>query len=118
MNNNYRWIAIVAAVALATAVGWIAYNAGVSQGIEQSGRIITAPGGAPHAYPYHWHRPWGFGFFFVPLFFILFWVLIFRGLFGHGGWHRGRCGQRLDEWHREAHERMWNDPSSGGAAAR
>ena len=114
---NTRWIVIFAALALAMAVGFIAYNAGISQGVEQSGKIVTAPGGGAYPYPYHWHRPWGFGFFFAPLFFLLFWVLIFRGLFGHR-WRGGRCGQRLDEWHRQAHERMWNDPSGGGAPTR
>lgn len=113
--KNIRWMSIVAAVVLAAVIGGIAYNAGVAQGIEESGRVITAPGG-PYPYPYMgWHRPWGFGFFFAPLFFILFWFVIFRGLFWRGRFGR-RCGGGLEEWHRQAHERMWNDPSGTGTS--
>ncbi len=92
-----RWAVIVGALALAAIVAGIAYNIGVTQGIAQSGKVIAAPGG-PYPYYYGWH-PWGFGFFFFPLFFIAFWFLIARGIFWRGGW-------RLDESHRRAHERM------------
>ena len=96
--NNFRWIPIVAAVVLAAVIGGIAYNAGVVVGMEQAGTIGP--------------RPWGFPFFFGPLFFIFFGIMILRGFFWGGrGWHRHRCGGGLDEWHRRAHERMWNDPS-------
>jgi len=125
MTNLSRWIALVAALLLVAAVGSLAYSAGVAHGIEQSGKIVTAPGG-PYPYPYYgWHRPWGFGFFFVPLFFIAFWMLIVRGPFWRRGWYgRGACGpgfdreSRLDEWHRRAHERMGESPFgdlTGGA---
>ena len=111
--KNVRWMSIVAAVVLAAVVGGMAYNFGVAQGLEESGKVIAAPGGP---YPYTgWHRPWGFGFFFGPLFFIFFWFVILRGLFGHGRWGR-RCGGGLSEWHRREHERMWNDPSGSGTA--
>ena len=95
MNNTQRWVVILAALLLAAVVGGMAYNAGIARGIEQSGKIVVAaPGVAPAPYyPYYgWYRPWGFGFFFGPLFFFAFWVLIFRGLFWRGGWHRrGVC---------------------------
>ena len=109
--NNYRWVPLLAAIVLAAVVGVMAYNAGIAHGIQQSGKIVVPPGPVPYPYPYMWH-PWGFGgFFFAPLFFIFIWILIFRGLFWHRrGWHRGRCGYGLDEWHRQAHERM----SGGG----
>jgi len=73
MSNNIRWIAMIAmigALLLAAAVGFWAYQAGVAHGIEQSGKIVVPPSGPyPYPYPYYgWHRPWGFGFFFVPLF--------------------------------------------------
>jgi hypothetical protein len=105
---------IVAALVFAALIGGMAYNFGFSQGIEESGKVIAAPGGAP--YPYMgWHRPWGFPFFFAPLFFIFFWIVVARAFFGrHGGFHRG-CSGGLDEWHRRAHERMWNDPSGEGS---
>jgi hypothetical protein len=105
MNKVNRWAVLAGVILLALVVGGIAYNIGVTQGIEQSGKVVTAPGGP---YPHHgWHRPWGFGFFFFPLFFIAFWFLIARGLFWRGG-----CGygSRLDEWHRGAHERMTKEP--------
>ena len=99
MMHSYRWLPIVAAIVLAAVVGGIAYNAGVAHGIQQSGKVLVpaAPGPYPYPYPYAygWH-PWGFGFFFVPLFFILFWFVILRGLFWHRRWHHGRCGFGYD----------------------
>jgi hypothetical protein len=119
MNNNYRWIALVGALLLAVAVGFTAYQAGVAHGIEQSGKIVVPPSGAaggpypyPYPYPYYgWHRPWGFGFFYVPLFFI-FWFLVVRGLFWRRSWYGGGCGPRgsFDEWHRQAHARDAGEP--------
>ena len=97
MSNNYRWIAIAAALLLAAMVGFAAYQAGVERGIEQSGRMVAPPSGAnpyPYPYPYYgWHRPWGFGFFFVPFFFLL-WFLVIRGLFWRRSWYGGGCGPR------------------------
>jgi hypothetical protein len=108
----------------AVAVGFWAYQAGVAHGIEQSGKIVVpssggaAAAGGPYPYPYPypysyygwgWHRPWGFGFLFVP-FFLIFWFLVVRGLFWRRGWYGGYgggCGPRgrFEEWHRQAHER-------------
>ena len=90
MSNTHRWIAIAGALVLAAAVGFAAYQEGVAHGIEQSGKIVVPPSGGPYPYPYPypyygWHRPWGFGFFFVPLFFV-FWFLVVRGLF----WRRNK----------------------------
>ena len=109
MNSTYRWIALAGALLLAVAVGFWAYQAGVANGIEQSGKIVIPPSGGPYPYPYPyygWHRPWGFGFFFVPLFFV-FWFLVVRGLFWRRAWYGGGCGPRgrFDEWHRQAHAR-------------
>jgi len=116
MNNYSRWAAIVGALLLAAVVGVMAWNAGVTHGIEQSGKIVVAapgavPGPYPYPYPYYgWHRPGGF--FFGPLLFLFVFFLILRGIFWRAAWHRGACGAgggwsgRLDEWHRQAHERM------------
>lgn len=125
MSTHYRWIALVGALLLAAMVGVAAYQAGVERGIEQSGKIVVAPPPGtgtpaspypyPYPYPYYgWHRPWGFGFFGFPLFF-LFWFLIIRGLFWRRAWYGGAwydgygggCGPRgrFEEWHRQAHER-------------
>ena len=132
MSNHYRWIAVLAALLLATLVGFTAFQAGVERGIEQSGKIVAPPSGAqpyPYPYPYYhgWHRPWGFGFFFFPLFF-LFWFLIVRGLFWRRrGWYGpgygagyGGCGPRgrFEEWHRQAHEREAGGTTPGGPEER
>src|SRR2546423_4733319 len=113
MNNYGRWAAIIGALLLAAIVGGIAYNAGVTHGIEQGGKIVVAPGApGPYPYPYYGWHPWGFGSFFGPLFFIFFLFFVIRGLFCLGAWHhRGACGPggpggRLEEWHRQMHERM------------
>lgn len=130
MNGFRPLAALLGALALAAVVGAMAFNAGVSRGIEQSGKIvIAAPGTVPPPvpYPYYgygWHHPWGGGFFFGPLLFILFFGLIVRGIFWRGGWHhRGRwmhdprIRERMDQVHREMHERMWNEGRSGNAPA-
>ncbi|MCU1228298.1 MAG: hypothetical protein JWO97_1182 [Acidobacteria bacterium] len=109
MNNGIRWAVIIGALALAIGVGAFAYNAGLAQGIEQSGKIVAAPGAA-YPYYYGWHRPFGFGFLFGPIFFVAFWIFVMRAIFGGHRW-RGRCGDRMfDERHRRAHEQMWNEP--------
>jgi hypothetical protein len=79
-----------------------AYNLGVAQGIAESGRAVAASGsGVPIVV---WPPPWGFGFFpFFPLFFILFWFVMLRGLFWRGPWRRRGIPPELEEWHRRAH---------------
>jgi hypothetical protein len=110
MNSNLRWIVFVGALLLTAVVGITAWQAGVAHGIEQSGKIVVpaAAGTYPYPYPYYgWHRPWGFGFLFIPLFFA-FWFLVVRGLFWRRrGWYGGGCGPygRFEEWHRQAHAR-------------
>jgi len=99
--------ALVIAGAAAVAVG--AYNAGVANGIAESGRMIAAPPvGAP--YVYVWPRPWGFGFFpFFPILFFLFFFFVVRAMLwpgrSHGGWWRryGGVPPAFEEWHRRAH---------------
>jgi hypothetical protein len=126
MNNGNRWWILVGALLLAAAVGFWAFQAGTAHGIEQSGKIVVAPppaaGAYPYPYPYYgWHRPWGGGFFFGPLFFIAFWLILVRGLFWrrrawYGGYGPG-CGRgpygRFEEWHRQAHEREGSAPGTG-----
>jgi len=86
MSSQQRWAVIVGALLLAVVVGVIAYNSGVAQGIEQSGKIVAPPAGT-YPYPYHgWHHhPWG-GLFIVPLFFFGF-IFLMRALFWRGRWH-------------------------------
>jgi hypothetical protein len=133
MSNNIhrRWPVIVAALLLAAGVGFWAYQAGVAHGIEQSARIVVPPAAAgpypapyPYPYPYYgWHRPWGFGFFFGPLLFFVFWLVVIRSLvwrrrfyggYGYGGGCDPRS--RLDEWHRQAHARDGDAPPAGATS--
>jgi len=84
-----RWLILIAALVIAAMVGGIAYNIGVQQGVAHSGKVIAGPAGPyPYPYPYYGWHPWGFGFFFFPLFFFGLWFLIIRGIFWRGGWHR------------------------------
>ena len=97
MNNSSLWRGILIALlvlAAATAIGVGAYNAGMAQGIAESGRALAAPppAGVPYAY-YGWHRPWGHGLFpIVQLFFIFFVFLAVRAVWWRGPWHRGGYG--------------------------
>jgi hypothetical protein len=109
---------VLAAAILATLVGVLAYNAGVTHGLAQTGQAGGGPGGFGPYGPYGWYRPWGFGFFFPFLFFGL-WFLVLRALFWGGPWRRYRCyggggfhdlPPTFDEWHRRAHERMTKEP--------
>jgi hypothetical protein len=129
-----RWAVVALALVAAVAIGTVAYQAGVSQGIALQPPAATAPvapGAAqatPPPYPYYPYRYYGrgpFGFFgFVgPLFGLIFFIFIMRtifwGLFGWGwGWRRRWMYRgydpdygpsRFDDWHRRAHERMRDD---------
>jgi hypothetical protein len=122
-DKSYRRRAlagVLVAALVAAVVGVAAYDAGVSHGLAQQ---VAAAGNAPAAYPYpyHWHRPWGFGIFFPLLFGFLLLRLIFWGGFGHRRWGGGAyCGTAgrdvppaFEEWHRRAHERP-RDPAATG----
>jgi hypothetical protein len=123
-------------IAGAVSLGVYAYNAGVAQGLAESGKLaaLTPEEGArlsPYFYggPF-WHpRPFGFGFFgcFGPLFFILLIFLLVRGLVWGGPWGRGHGWRHgpwdrgvppmFDEWHRQAHSQGTEQtpPSSVGS---
>ncbi len=111
-------------------IGLLAYDAGVSQGMLNSGRLTTpAPGLGP--YPYYggfpFWRPFGFGFGLLsclfPLLFFLLILSLFRGLFWRRwywrgpGYGYGRPGDEqppaaFDEWHRRAHETGQDKPTT------
>ena len=114
--------ALLAIVVIAGGIflGVGAYNAGVTQGLIESGQIAS-PGphiGGPYVgWGYGWGGP-GFGFFgFLGALFFIFLVIALirvafgrgRGWGGPGGWDRGpggfgpsesRARQMHDEWHR------------------
>jgi hypothetical protein len=129
MNRRIIFGILLTLVVLAgaLAVGYYAYQAGVAQGLADSGKLVVPEAGA-RLYPFYgpfWHRPFGFGFGFLGclfpvLFFFLFFGLL-RGLFWRpwgGGWgHRGHWGRgappMFDEWHRQAHgESTSQEPKS------
>jgi hypothetical protein len=98
MNGRSRngWAVLVFGLLIALAVGYGAYNLGVSHGVAISAppAVSPAPGAAPvppypYYYPYGWHHHWGFGFFpFFPLLAIVFWLFVARAFFFQGRhWH-------------------------------
>jgi hypothetical protein len=104
---GFRFVAGLAVIAALAGAGFYGYNLGVAHGIAESSRAVAIPGGAAPVVVF-WPRPWGFGFGFFPLFFIVFWIFIARGLFWRGAWRGRACGyggvpERFDEWHRRAH---------------
>jgi hypothetical protein len=108
MNNRQLVRALVIGVlflAGAAAIGIGAYNAGVAQGLAESGRLIAAPpAGAPYVY--------------VSLLFLFLFFFVVRGMLWRGHWHGGwRYGgydgvpPMFEEWHRRAHSRT-SEPGS------
>jgi len=134
--GNRMGLKILLGVLLITATvgtGIYGYNLGVAHGIAQSAALAERGAAAPGVAPLVFYpRPWGFGFGFfpfAPLFFIVFWILIIRGLFWRGPrWGRGygygyACGPggvppAFDEWHRRAHagDARPGAPESRGSA--
>ena len=111
-------VLVVFIVLGAAGIGWLAYNAGVENGLAQS-----AAGEAPVGPPGYWYgmRPFGHGFgllgCLIPLFLfflftgamrMVFWPWRMgmwggpRGKFGRGGWGQ-HVDEVLGEWHRKAH---------------
>jgi hypothetical protein len=111
-------VLVVLLVLAATGAAWLAYNAGVENGLARS-----AAGEEPAGPPGYWYgmRPFGPGFGLLgclgfPLLFFLFFGamrMVFwpwrmgmgggpRGKFGRGGW-RQHFDEEREEWHRKAH---------------
>lgn len=99
MDRRDKWAALVAAVLMATVVGIVAYNAGVSQGLAINVPAAAA-GGVPGPYYYGCHRPWGF-WGFPRLLLIVFAFLAFRLLFW-GRFHRRGLADLTGPWKRSA----------------
>jgi hypothetical protein len=108
---------IILLILAGIAIGVGAYNAGLSQGLEESaraGEVVRVIDRGPVFFP--------FGLFLFPLFIIGIFAL-FRGAFwrrhwdgsGHqdaGGW-KGR-GLWFEDWHRQQHEKGNDLPKSSG----
>jgi hypothetical protein len=117
--GRYRWFVGLFVIALLVIVSVYAYNAGVAQGLVQSGKLGTAPGAVVPVLGWY-PRPWGFGFFpvFPLFFFLLFWVFVSRSLlwrgYGHGRRYTAEDVPRMfEEWHRRAHEKQGSASASG-----
>ena len=132
-------VLVLALLAGAAAVGYVAYNAGLTQGAATGGAQVAPPAGAPIPYygfaPYPYH-PYGFGFLgcLAPLFFLFVVFALFRLVVGGGmGWrrHGGPWGwgshgpfmpedmrrhwtEKAEAWHREQHGQ--GEPPKGGEA--
>jgi hypothetical protein len=96
MDMNGRTIAgillTLVLVAGAIGIGVSAYNAGVTQGLVESGQVVVAPGTAvgPYVGGYGYgydHGGFGFFGFLGTLFFIFLVIALFRAVLGGG---RGR----------------------------
>jgi hypothetical protein len=119
MGHRFGWIAAVVVAGIAIAAGAIGYHVGVAHTLA----IAAPPPGATGAVvPYMWYRPWGFGFGFGPLFFLLLFFLVLRPLVWGGFYGRRACYRhaggippRFEEWHRRAHAQM-NDQNGAPAA--
>ena len=115
MNGRSAWAALLLALVIASAVGVVSYNAGVSHGLAMAPPAATAGAPAVPAVVYApYYRPWGWGFGLAPLFFLAVWFMmfgLFRGYPGGRYYRHGWCGGcgvpgGFDEWHRRAHEEM------------
>jgi hypothetical protein len=119
-----RTIGVLILLSLIGGAGYMAYSAGVAQGIAQAPEVAEAIQqqgvpvapmagyGYPHGFGYHHFNPFGaicFSIFFLFLFFGLLKMIFFRS-WHHGGW-RGPWGRKweggappmFDEWHKRAH---------------
>lgn len=130
MENRRILFGIVLALLLigvVAGVGWTAYNAGITQGVVESGKLVplTTEGGVAPTAPYGFYRPFGvyrpFGFGFgllgclVPILFLFLLFGLFRFMFRPrwgGPWMRGSgwdpskgdIPPGVKEWHRKLHD--------------
>ena len=124
MNGRFVLGVLLALVLIggAVGIGAMAYNAGISQGMLSTGKVVApADGAAPYPYPFYgpfFFRPFGWGFGFLScLFPLLFFFIIFSflrmifwgGRWGwrhHRHWDQGEHGipPMVEEWHRKMHE--------------
>ncbi len=100
------WLAVTALIA--GVASYFSYQAGFSQGL--AGKLPAGAAGMP----YYWYGPhWGWGFGFFPFFgliwfflvlLLIFWLVRGAARFGRHGGGRPHIEDRLQEWHRQAHE--------------
>jgi hypothetical protein len=117
---------VLALIAGAAAIGYLAYNAGLARGAAADSAQVAPAAGLPMPYygyaPYH-YGPFGSGFLgcLAPLFFLFLVFALFRLVVGGGmGWRRHgwgwgshgpfdpeemrrHWGEKAEAWHREVH---------------
>ena len=119
MRRGFGLGAAILVVLLLVGIGVGAYNWGVNEGIDQSGKaveVVRYVGG--HG---------GFGFFPFFLFFPLFFLALFafkgamwrrhgdhNGPGGHGPGGHSRWEQGFEDWHRKQHDVGTGGPDAGG----
>ena len=103
-NALVRALVALALIGVVVLIGVNVYDAGVAQGIADAGRTAVSSG-QPVPVVYYPGPHWGYGGF--GLFWPIFWILglflligLFRGGRGKWGGHR----DRLEDWHRHAHQ--------------
>ena len=119
MRNRFllSLVLVFVIVVGAAGLGTYAYNAGVAQGLAQSGQIAAPDGAvAPYYAPRYYHPiDFGFGgFLFSCLFIFLIFGLV-RAIFWRSHW--GMHGRRWNsdfppmaaEWHRKMHDTKSNE---------
>jgi hypothetical protein len=132
-------VLVVALFTAATAFGWMAYNAGVTQGAAQGAGAPLAVAPYPMYGP-HFMAPFGFGFLgcltplvFLFLVFGLFRLVVWGGMgrhmhpgWGLRGWGgpqgppngmRAHWRQRIEELHREMHAAGSSEPPADKPSA-
>ena len=102
-------------VAVLAGIGFYAYNAGIAQGMVDSGKLVTPTTGmspSPYFGGRFFYHPFGFGFLGCLMPLLVFFLIcgLLRGIFWHGRWgghHRhweNGYPPMLEEWHRKMHE--------------
>ena len=98
-----RILLVILVVGAAIGIGVTAYDAGLTNGLTQSGQVVVTPGAYPVA-PYAGYG-WGFGhgfgffgFFGFLLFLFLFLGLIRAAFGGRRGWGPGGRGHERGDW--------------------
>jgi hypothetical protein len=125
MPRRFGFVIGIVLVLVALAAGGLGYNMGVSHALVMTAPAAGQPGSAPMVMPYMWYHPWGFGFGFGPLLWLVLIVFLFRGIFW-GGMYRHRrywmngygAPPQFEEWHRRAHERMAGAPPDASSPSR
>jgi hypothetical protein len=95
-------------VAGAIGIGITAYNAGVTQGLADSGQVVVAPGYPVGPYVGGYGYGWGHGGFGFFGFFIFILIALFRAVLGGGRGH-GRGGWGGPGWGGPGGRGPWSD---------